>query len=189
MSYYSEEELQKLGLKRIGKNALVSRKASIYGAENLSIGACVRIDDFCVLTAGSEVEIGNYVHISAYSAIFGGAGVVIEDFSGMSPRSTIFSESDDFSGESMIHPFFETRFKPRYQSSPVLLKKFVQLGCGTTVLPGCTLEEGTVTGAHSLVTKSTKCWGIYAGIPAKRLKERSKAVVALADSAIAKQPE
>ena len=37
-SFYDEDELKTLGLKFIGKNVLISRKASIYGAENIVIG-------------------------------------------------------------------------------------------------------------------------------------------------------
>jgi len=36
------------------------------------------------------------------------------------------------------------------------------------------LAEGTSVGAFSLVTKPTKPWGIYYGVPAKRKKERSR---------------
>ena len=33
-SFYSPEELKSLGLKEYGENVLISRKCSIYGAEN-----------------------------------------------------------------------------------------------------------------------------------------------------------
>lgn len=48
-SFYSEEELRSIGLKSYGKNVLISRFARIYGAESISIGNNVRIDDFCIL--------------------------------------------------------------------------------------------------------------------------------------------
>ena len=37
-SFYSEEELNALGLKSFGKNVLISRFCRIYGAEKISIG-------------------------------------------------------------------------------------------------------------------------------------------------------
>ena len=46
MSKYTEEELQKLGFKFIGKNVLISQKSSIYGMDKISIGDNTRIDDF-----------------------------------------------------------------------------------------------------------------------------------------------
>jgi acetyltransferase-like isoleucine patch superfamily enzyme len=42
-SFLSKEELTKIGFKKIGKNVFLSRKASIYGPENMEIGNNVRI--------------------------------------------------------------------------------------------------------------------------------------------------
>ena len=42
------------------------------------------------------------------------------------------------------------------------------------VFPGVTVAEGCSVGAMSLVTKDTQPWGVYVGIPARRLKERKK---------------
>ena len=41
-----------------------------------------------------------------------------------------------------------------------------------TVLPGIIVEEGTAIGSMSLVKKNTNAWSIYAGIPAKKIKDR-----------------
>ncbi len=49
-SFYTEKELQSNGLGTYGANVLISRKASINGAENIRIGSNVRIDDFCRLS-------------------------------------------------------------------------------------------------------------------------------------------
>lgn len=179
MAYLTDQQLKDLGLACCGTNVCISDKASIYCPENLHIASNVRIDDYSIITAQGGVSIGNYVHIAAYSAIFGGSGVELSDFSGMSPRCTIFSESDDFSGQSMIHPFFPMEYKPRYERGKVVLEKYVQLGASTIVLPGCEIQEGSVTGANSLVIKSLSGWGIYAGTPVVRLKNRKKDVMEL----------
>ena len=59
-SFYDNDELKRLGLKSIGENVLISRKASIYGAKSISIGHNVRIDDFCILSG--TISIGRTVH-------------------------------------------------------------------------------------------------------------------------------
>lgn len=41
------------------------------------------------------------------------------------------------------------------------------------------MEEGTSIGANSLVLKSTEPWGIYAGSPIKKLKNRKKDLLKL----------
>jgi len=179
MAYLTENELQALGLKGFGSDVQISDKASIYFPENLEIGNHVRIDDFCVISAKGRVCIGDYVHIGAFSAIYGGAGVELGNYSGMSSRCTIYSESDDFSGESLIHPFFPNEFKPGYIRGKVMLESYAQLGAGCTVLPNCNLRIGAVVGAHSLVLDDMKEWSINAGIPARFFKSRTRGVLKL----------
>ena len=62
-SFYNEEELKEIGLKVYGKNVLISRNATIYGADKISIGDNVRIDDFCILSG--NISLGSYIHIAA----------------------------------------------------------------------------------------------------------------------------
>ncbi len=179
MPYYTTEELHSLGLKAFGEDVRISRKASIYNAGKISIGSHVRVDDFCILSGGKGVHIGSYVHISPFSVVYGSSGVVMEDYSGLSPHCAIFSESDDFSGNSMVHSFFPMEYRPGYMKGQVTLRKFVQIGAGSTVLPGVELGEGAAVGAHSLVNRSCDPWGIYAGIPAKLIRERSRKLIEL----------
>jgi acetyltransferase-like isoleucine patch superfamily enzyme len=47
------------------------------------------------------------------------------------------------------------------------------------VLPGVTLGEGCAIGAMSLVMKDVEPWSIYAGIPAKKIKERKNNLLKL----------
>ena len=60
--FYTKEELNEMGFKSIGENVLISDKASIYGVKNIEVGSNVRIDDFCIISAGEGgIKIGNYV--------------------------------------------------------------------------------------------------------------------------------
>ena len=53
MSFLNDTELNELGFASLGKNVKVSRRASIYNANRISVGDCSRIDDFCVLSPGT----------------------------------------------------------------------------------------------------------------------------------------
>jgi galactoside O-acetyltransferase len=55
----------------------------------------------------------------------------------------------------------------------------VIVGSGSIVLPGVVLEEGVAVGALSLVRDSCSAFGIYAGMPAKRVGERSRQLLEL----------
>lgn len=175
-SFYTIEELKKLGLKEIGKDVSISKKASIYTPNKIKIGDYVRIDDFCILSG--EIEIGSYVHIAAYIALYGKYGIKIKDFCGCSARCTIYSATDDFSGNAMISPMIPEKLS-NVTGGQVILEKYVQLGANVVVMPNITVKEGTSVGAMSFVNKDLEEWGIYAGIPSKKLKDRSKNIIAL----------
>lgn len=170
-SFYSREELMEIGFKSIGEDILISRKASIYGAGNISIGNHVRIDDFCILSG--KIVVGNYVHIAAATLLFGGqAGIILKDFTGISSRCAVYAESDDYSGISMTNPTVPNEFR-KVTGGTVTLEKHSLVGSGCTILPNVTIGEGTSVGSMSLVNKTLDDWGIYVGIPCKRVKNRS----------------
>jgi acetyltransferase-like isoleucine patch superfamily enzyme len=61
----------------------------------------------------------------------------------------------------------------------VHLGKHVIIGASAVVFPGVTVAEGCAIGAMALVTKSTAPWGVYAGIPARRVKDRERRILEL----------
>ncbi len=170
-SFYSREELLDLGLKSVGENVRISRKVSIYGAEQISIGDNVRIDDFCILSG--KIQLGSHIHISAYCALYGSRGIIMEDYSGISSRVTLYSAMDDFSGDYLIGPIHPEELT-NVTGGTVHLQRFVQIGAGCVVFPSVTLGEGSVVGALSLVREDTEAWSVNVGIPAKFQKRRSR---------------
>lgn len=175
-SFYSEIELSELGLRSYGTNVLISKKCSLYAPQLISLGNNVRLDDFCILSG--KVTLGNNVHISAYSALYGANGIEFKDHSGCSARTTIYSAMDDFSGDYLIgpmNPIGTTNVK----GGKVTIGKYVQLGAHCLVFPNVTINEGSVVGALSLVTKDIPGWSIYVGIPARKLRDRKKGLLDL----------
>jgi galactoside O-acetyltransferase len=173
-SFYSQEELEDLGLKKFGKNVFISRYARLYSPELIEIGHDVRIDDFCILSG--DIKLGSYIHISAYSALYGKFGIEMEDYTGLSPRCTAFSASDDFSGEYLIGPMIDKKYT-NVTGGKVLIKKYSQLGCNCVILPSVTINEGVAVGAMSLIIRDLEPWKIYLGSPARFVKDRSKGLL------------
>jgi acetyltransferase-like isoleucine patch superfamily enzyme len=171
--FYSRKDLEAFGFKSLGENVLISDKASIYNPKNISIGSNVRIDDFSILSAGDGgIYIGNYVHIACYAHLIGSGKIIVDDHAQISGKVSIYSSSDDFSGDYLVGPTVPKEYS-NVKSSTVHLKKYVILGCNTVVLPGVTIEEGTAIGALSLVSKSLPEYGIYGGNPLKFIKPRT----------------
>lgn len=59
------------------------------------------------------------------------------------------------------------------RKGPLYIGKGVVVGHGSTILSGVFIGEGTVIGASSLVVAKCDPFSIYAGNPAKKIKERS----------------
>jgi len=175
-SFYTEEELTTLGLKSYGKNVKISRFARLYSPDTISIGNNVRIDDFCILSG--NITIGSNIHISAYVALYGSMGVVLEDYTGISPMTTVYSAMDDFGGDYLIGPI-HSEGKTNVTGGQVTLREFSQIGTHCVVFPDVTIGEGSVIGACSLVKCSVEDWGIYCGVPIRRIKDRKKGLLKL----------
>lgn len=171
------EELNSIGFKSIGTNVFISRKASFYSPEKISIGNDVRIDDFCVLSG--NITIKDYVHVAVFSALFGGKmGIEIESFCNISSRVSIYAISDDYSGVSMTNPMVPDKYKNICQEK-VILKKHVIIGSNSVVLPGAYLAEGASFGSFSLIKSKIEPWSINVGIPCKKIKNRNKDILNL----------
>jgi galactoside O-acetyltransferase len=172
MPFLSEEELKAKGFKHLGKKVKISSLASIYNADQISIGDYSRIDDFCVLSG--RVTIGRNVHIAVFNNVAGGElGITMEDFSGLAYGCHIFTQSDDYSGGSLTNPTVPDEYKHE-KKAPVHLGRHVIIGTNSIVFPGVTIAEGCSVGAFAMVTRSTEPWMIYAGIPAKAVKPRKQ---------------
>ncbi|WP_320545228.1 acyltransferase [Aeromonas veronii] len=172
MAYLTDAQLAAMGFASLGSNVLISDKASIYGANRIRIGSNVRIDDFCVLSAGEGgIDIGSFIHIAVYSSLIGAGKITLSDFCNISSRVAIYSSNDDYSGEYMTNPMVPDEYT-NVMHADVFLGKHVIIGCGSVVLPGLTIEEGCAVGALTLVCETCKAFYVYAGVPAKIIKKR-----------------
>lgn len=179
MPFLSQEDLNKIGLKSVGKNVKISDRATLYAPENISIGDNVRIDDFCVLSAaGGYIRLHNHIHIAPFCFLAGKGGIEMCDYSGISCRVSLYSVNDDYNGDSLIGPIME-RECLKIIEGPVVLQKYVTVGINAAVLPNVTLREGSILGAYSLATKDLEEWSIYVGVTARKLKSRRKGLLDL----------
>jgi galactoside O-acetyltransferase len=174
--YYDETELRTIGFKSVGIDVRVSKTAKIKNPNEVSIGNHVAIDDFVVIT--TKACIGNYIHIATGVIIFGGklSLLVMEDFTFISANSTLVLGSDDYVGEGLIGPTVPMKYR-KVTYGTTTFKKYSGLGANTTVMPNVTIGEGSVTGASALLTKNIEDWGIYIGVPAKRVRDRMRTFI------------
>lgn len=130
----------------LGKNVIIYSGAEIRSPNKLAIGKGSIIGHYSVLDARNFIEIGENVNFSH------GVWLWTEQHNHNSP---------DFSTESP-------------KNKKITICDRVWLGPRVIVLPGCTIGEGAVVGAGSVVTKDVEPFSINAGIPAKKIGERNR---------------
>ncbi len=179
MGFLTDQEVKALGFAAVGDNVQLSDKACYYNCSQIRIGNNVRIDDFCVISAGvGGINIGCYVHVAIGSSLIGAGNITLCDFSGLSSRVSIYSSNDDYTGQYLTNPTVPSVFT-NVTSADVYIGRHAIIGSGAIILPGVRLEDGVAIGALSLVNKSCEPFSIYAGNPAKFIKPRKKDLLIL----------
>ena len=98
------------------------------------------------------------------------------DFSAISSHSSVYACTDDYSGKALANAALPNKYRD-VQEAQVRFEKYAVVGSGCTILPGVVIGEGVAVGAMSLVNKNLGDWGIYAGVPCRRLKERDRGLL------------
>ncbi|MFA5240547.1 MAG: hypothetical protein WC476_12690 [Phycisphaerae bacterium] len=96
---------------KIGKDVNIHPTVQFFNPDMIEIGDNVRIDAFCVLSGGTGLKIGSHIHIACGGYFFAGGGIELDDFTNFGPGTIILSQSDDFSGDSLISPVIPMKYK------------------------------------------------------------------------------
>lgn len=181
MAFLDENQLKNIGFLHYGNNVKISDKVSFYNPAKISIGDYSRIDDFCVLSAGEDgIEIGRNVHLSIGVTIVGRGKIIIRDFAGLSAKCSIFSSNDDYSGAYLTNPTVDSEYT-NVTIGEVYIGKHVVIGAHSIILPNVKINDGASVGSMSLIKSDCESFYVYAGIPAKIIKERNKDLLKLED--------
>ena len=100
------------------------------------------------------------------------AKILIEDKVIFGPRVSIITGNHRYDIVGKYIADIKDFEKRDSDDEDVIIRKDCWIGANVTILKGVTIEEGCVVAAGSVVTKSTEKYGIYAGVPAKRIKDR-----------------
>jgi galactoside O-acetyltransferase len=177
-AFLAAQELAALPFAELGEDVSIDTSVRLIGIENIRIGSHVRIDAGTIIVASGPVSIGSRVHVAANCYLEGRAGIRIGDFANISSYVSVHSVSDDASGASLTNPMTPDRYKA-LDVGEVVLGRHSLVFTKSTLLPGTTLGEGAVIGAHSMVRGEVPAWTIHAGVPARHLKDRRRDLLAL----------
>jgi acetyltransferase-like isoleucine patch superfamily enzyme len=163
-------------LKYCGKNVIIGKTVRIRYPDLVSIGDNCIIDDFTYISTGLELQ--GYNHISSGCKIIGGSNskLIMKPFSTFSPNVVIAAGSDDYLS-GIATPMVDVEFKGRVEYGIVTIGRHSIIGSGSVILPNINIKDGASVGALSLVNKDLDEWGLYAGVPAKKIKIRDKKLI------------
>ncbi len=150
-------------------------------------GSIIRMGKNVVLVSESETNMAGINHPVIIATYSKDAEVLLEDNVGMSGVSINCVSRCVFKEGAMLGAnvnVWDTDFHPvdpikrlnqksieDAQTFPIILERNVWIGANTTILKGVTIGENTVVGAMSLVNKDLHSNTVYAGIPAKKIKD------------------
>ena len=163
--------VDELAFAGVGSDVWIWPRAHIVNPETITLGDSVIIDDFAFVMGGQRTVIGSFVHIAAFTLVVGGGELHVADFAGISGGVQIYTGNDDYLGGCLTGPTVPFPYRKPTRSF-VRLEKHVVIGAKSVILPGVVIGEGSVIGANSTVTRSCEPWGVYAGSPVRRIKER-----------------
>lgn len=147
------ESAIKCSLGSCGKNVHIAEKSDIKGNENIYIGNDVAIGPHSLLwTTDAKIFIKDKVIIGPGLSIITGNHRINIVGKYMADITTVEKEKDD--------------------DQDVIIEKDVWIGANVTILKGVTIAEGCVLGGGAVITKSTEPYGIYAGVPGRRIRKR-----------------
>ncbi|MGH9878098.1 MAG: acyltransferase [Nitrososphaerales archaeon] len=114
----------------------------------------------------NKVRLKSNVFINVNGFFDGSEYIYFEEFVRVGPHVKILT------GSHTVNPGVLRRSgNSKTMNLPVTIKRGAWIGMGAVILPGVTISEGCVIGAGSVVVHSTESNGLYAGNPAKRIKD------------------
>ena len=136
-----------------GKNVHIAEKSDIKGIGNISIG--------------DDVAIGPHALLWTTRA-----NIIIKEKVIIGPRLTIITGNHKIDVIGKYISDVTDDEKDEDDDQDVIIEKDVWIGANVTILKGVTVAEGCVIGAGTVLTKSTHPYGIYVGVPGRRVSER-----------------
>lgn len=122
------------------------------------------------LKFGNNIQINDFVHICAMDYVEIGDGCMFASHIYISDNSHgIYSDCRNINQSSPDTPPDHRQ----YITAPVKIGNNCWLGEGVIIMPGVTIGDGCVIGAHSVVNKDVPAACIAVGSPAKVIKKYS----------------
>lgn len=155
-------------LKHLGERVVIEPGVLIFHPENVSIGDDVYVGHGAMLKGyyKNEMVIGRGTWIGQGCFFHSAGGIRIGANVGVGPQVKIFTSwhIEEGRGKPILHS--------KIEFAPVMVEDDVDLGIGTTVMPGVTIGRGAQIGAGAVITRDVPAYEVWIGVPARKLRDR-----------------
>ena len=146
----------------IGKNSKIWHYCNIFGkekepttiGENTQIGGYSEIKYACKI--GNNCRFQSHVFVAEY--------VTMEDYVFIGPGVSFAVDK---------HPTAEKALEGKWELGEILVKKHAVIGSEAIINPDVIIGKGSIIGTGAVVTKNTEDYGVYVGVPAKKVGMRN----------------
>jgi len=156
---------------RIGSNVTFYPNCFIQGSNgSLVVGDHIDFFPGTYISIGdwgtSFVEIGHHSHFAPHCVLYGWGGLKIAPYCNVASH-TVFAtvgHHDEITDRPMA--------LSGEKAGPITLEEDVWIAANVTITANTRIAKGCVVGANSVVTRDTEPMGVYAGVPARRIRDR-----------------
>lgn len=176
----------------VGDGVRIAAGVYCQGSPRVTLGARVTLQPWCFLTGDGSVEIaddvdfgphtffssggdsglirvGSHSHTAPGCVLYGGGGLVLGDYCNIAAHTVFATVQHDPVRHDV--PMAEAPS----QAGPITLERDVWVGANTTIMMDTVVAEGCIIAANAALTRSTEPYGLYAGVPARRVRDRLQA--------------
>lgn len=170
--------LKPFAVKRLQSRLLPFREGSIYSLKLSidmyayskilhSLGEKTIIHPSVEIRHPHNISVGSNTRINHGTELHGAGGIKIGDDTLIAFDVMVFSDSREYQNTTLMKANEKV-------SKPVIVGNDVWIGARAIILPGITIEDHSIIGAGSVVTRNVSKWQIVAGNPAKVIGSRIK---------------
>ncbi|AYY12429.1 acyltransferase [Actinobacteria bacterium YIM 96077] len=156
----------------LGSNVTLYPRCFIQGSGELVLADHVDLFPNAYMSTGhsdGRIQVGEGSHVAAGAALYGKYRLTLGRYCNIAANVVLSTVQHD----PRIHA--QPMARVRSQGGPITIADDVWIGANATVTPNTTIAEGCIIGAGAVLTRDTEPYGIYGGVPARRLRDREAA--------------
>jgi len=137
---------------------IIANNVDFFPGQYLSLGG-----------KGSFIEIGHHTHFAPSCILYGWGGLKIGPCCNIAGH-TVFATI----GHDPVIRADKAMCEVSPVAGPITLVEDVWTGANVVITANVTVAKGCIIGAGAVLTKSTEPYGLYVGVPARRLRDRRR---------------